>query len=223
MNTGKKAVCRALADGFPGRWNREYCYWKLRTDPLYPAATAALLDADDGVTPVLDIGCGLGLFARYLREAGFRAPIRGFDYDGRKIAAAQAMRGANSGLEFREGDVREALPDFSGHVTILDVLQYLTEGQQAELLRQVSAAIAPGARLVIRSGLGEATWRFRLTRVADWFAHGCFWMKGRPIHYPDKGRTEQILAEAGLKGAFTPLWGRTPFNNYLGVFRRAAD
>lgn len=218
-----KKACRALADAFPGRWNREYCYWKLRTDPLYPAASAALLESDNGTTPLLDIGCGVGLFARYLRQAGFRAPIQGFDYDARKIRAAKAISERDDGeaLEFHEGDVREALPSFTGHLSILDVLQYLTETQQQALLQQTAASVAPGGCLIIRSGLAEPTWRFRVTRVADWFAHGCFWMKGRPVTYPNKEGTEQLVREAGLDGSFAPLWGKTPFNNYLGVFRRA--
>ena len=80
-----KAQCRELAEAFPGRWNSGYAYSKLRTDPLYPAAASALLEADDGETPLLDIGCGLGIFAHYLRQAGFQAPIEGIDYDARKI------------------------------------------------------------------------------------------------------------------------------------------
>ncbi|MCH1505721.1 MAG: methyltransferase domain-containing protein [Verrucomicrobiaceae bacterium] len=217
-----KKACRALADAFPGRWNREYCYWKLRSDPLYLAASLALLDMDDGEIPLLDIGCGLGLFARYLRQAGFKAPIRGVDYDERKIRAAQAIseRADSEALEFGVGDVRDTLPSFLGHLSILDVLQYFTEPQQQALLQQVAASVAPNGCLVIRSGLAEPTWRFRVTRVADWFAHGCFWMKGRPVNYPDKDGTERLLRDAGLEGTFTPLWGKTPFNNYLGIFRR---
>ena len=217
-----KKACRVLVDAFPGRWNREYCYWKLRTDPLYPAATAALLDVDDGEVPLLDIGCGLGLFARYLRQAGFRAPIQGIDYDARKIRAAKAIseRADSEALEFREGDVREALPNFAGHLSILDVLQYLTREQQQDLLQQMASSVAPNGCLIIRSGLAEPTWRFRVTRVVDWFAHGCFWMKGRPVNYPEKEATERLLRDAGLEGTFTPLWGKTPFNNYLGVLRR---
>ncbi|MGY8686566.1 MAG: class I SAM-dependent methyltransferase [Verrucomicrobiales bacterium] len=209
-----------MADQFPGRWNRDYCYWKLRTDPLYPAVTEALLLADEqGRHAVLDIGCGLGLFARYLKEAGFQGSVVGMDYDKRKIRGAQGMAKEVPCLTFTQGDVREALPEFRGHITILDVLQYLDEAQQEELLTQVVASLAPGACLIIRSGLAEPTWRFRVTRIADWLAHGCFWMKGRPVAYPVKERLESHLQEAHLKGEFTPLWGGTPFNNYFGVFR----
>ncbi len=222
MTSLSKSECRALAAAFPGKWNREYVYWKLRTDPLYPAASAPLTASDNGVTPVLDIGCGLGLFAAYLRRAGFRGPVHGVDYDARKIRGAQPLAKADDGLSFAHGDVREQLPDFRGHVTVLDVLQYLDAAQQRQLLEHAASLLGPGHCLIIRSGLAEAGWRFRVTRWADWFAHGCFWMKGRPVCYPAKAPLEALLGNQGLQGAFMPLWGRTPFNNYLGVFHKAA-
>lgn len=219
-----------MADLFAKRWDREYVYWKLRTDPLYPAAASALLEADDGDTRVLDIGCGLGLFALYLREAGFQGPIMGVDYDERKIAWARSRAGGSDrGLRFFQGDVRNALPEEfggaadRGHVVILDVLQYLEPSEQESLLAAASSLVAPGACFVIRSGLAEASWRFRITRTADWFAHGCFWMKGRPVHYPDKRGLEALLRARGFEGVMTPLWGKTPFNNYLGIFKKQAD
>ena len=144
-----KAQHRALANQFSGTWNREYCYWKLRTDPLYAAVSAAFLDADDGETPLLDIGCGLGLFACYLKESGFRAPVMGIDYDVRKIRAAQARASGsdqNFGeMTFIQGDVRTMLPNFTGHVAILDVLQFLDGPQQDQLVQTSVDALAPGA------------------------------------------------------------------------------
>lgn len=219
-----KAQCRALAKPFSQPWNRRYCYWKLRTDPVYPAAAAALLAIDDGVTRVLDVGCGLGLFARYLKAAGFRAPVIGVDYDGRKIRGAQqGSSGTHAAdLQFAQADVRETLPRFRGHLTILDVLQYLDEDQRRLMLEAAVGSLAPRACLIIRSGLAERSWRFGVTRLADLFAHRCFWMKGPPVSYPDKAMLEDLLHRAGLQGRFEPLWGRTPFNNYLGVFRRSA-
>ncbi len=219
-----KSQQRALANQFPHRWNREYCYWKLRTDPLYPAVCRELLAVDDQRTPLLDIGCGMGLFACYLKAAGFRAPVRGIDYDARKIEAARRRsRGTDpetSDLTFVQGDAREALPEFLGHVSILDVLQFLTPQEQRLLLEKAIQSLGTRGVLVIRSGLAEPGWRFPLTRLADAFAHACFLMKGRPVSYPARSELEGWLREAGLDGGFRPLWGKTPFNNYLGVFRR---
>ena len=45
-------------------------------------------------------------------------------------------------------------------------------------------------------------------------------MKSPPTQYPRKEEIESLLAAAGLQGSLQPLWGRTPFNNWLGVFHR---
>jgi len=58
-----------------------------------------------------------------------------------------------------------------------------------------------------------------LDRMATWLG----WMKAPPVTFPRHEELCQVLAEAGLSGSFEPLWGRTPFNNWLGVFRRVPD
>jgi hypothetical protein len=45
-------------------------------------------------------------------------------------------------------------------------------------------------------------------------------MKSPPLHYPEAEEIESVLRGAGLEGSLNPLWGRTPFNNWLGVFVR---
>ncbi|MGI9244204.1 MAG: methyltransferase domain-containing protein, partial [Verrucomicrobiales bacterium] len=109
---------------------------KLNTDPLYNAVFAELCDED---LALLDLGCGLGLLAFYLRERGLEFPILGIDYDERKIddAARLAGEGGARGygdLEFRVGDARDGIPEFQGNVTILDILQFFSPEEQGKLL-----------------------------------------------------------------------------------------
>src|SRR3979490_1793111 len=77
-----KPACRRVAALFPQLWLRRYVTSKLRRDPIYPAACELFRGSDD---PILDIGCGLGLLAFYLRERGCQQPILGLDLDARKI------------------------------------------------------------------------------------------------------------------------------------------
>ncbi|MFT4548607.1 MAG: hypothetical protein ACI9MB_002560, partial [Verrucomicrobiales bacterium] len=56
-----------LARLFGSPWHRNYVKSKLRTDPLYDGVFGELVDE---VLPLLDLGCGLGLLAFYLRERG---------------------------------------------------------------------------------------------------------------------------------------------------------
>ena len=195
-------------------WDWHYVSAKLRSDPVYGAVTKELAGS---ALPVLDIGCGMGLLAFYLRESGFTPAITGFDYDTGKIDSAQGMsaRSGFAGLSFMNGDARSGLPDFSGHVVILDILQFFKREEQEALLHSAAERVAAGGKLVIRSCLRDDSGRFRITVAGDWLAKLTFWMKAAPVCYPDRELFESVLGSAGLKVRVEPLWGGTPFNNHL--------
>jgi hypothetical protein len=47
-------------------------------------------------------------------------------------------------------------------------------------------------------------------------------MKSAPVTYPRPEMLNTTLESCGLRGSIRPLWGRTPFNNWLAVFERPA-
>lgn len=201
------------------RWDFFYTKSKLASDPVYQAVVREI---GHTALPVLDIGCGIGLLAHYLRACGHQAPVIGFDYDERKISSARAMvtKSGQPHLSFSSGDARTGLPDFQGHVVILDILQFFTEAEQNALLRLAAERVAPGGKLVIRTGLKDDSRRFRITVLGDYLAKVTFWMKHAPTRYPEADQFRQVLSEAGLKVEISPLWGGTPFNNHLIVAQR---
>lgn len=218
---------KAIALGISGHFSkytsafghyRSYTKWKLRTDPLYEAVRKLLQGTS---LPVLDIGCGLGLLAFYLRESGMHSPVHGLDFDSKKIRLARKVASRYSGLHFDTVDVRQSWPGIQGHLCLLDVLQYLTAPDGAALLRRCAGHVAPGGQLIIRSPLRENTWRGAFTRQTDRWANIITWMKSVPRHYPTREELEEPLAAEGLHLLEArPLWGRTPFNTYLLVFAR---
>jgi len=212
------AAVQTLTKLFPGLWNRWYIPSKFRTDPLYRAVFDQYHDSE---FPLLDIGCGLGLLAFYLRHRGLTFPIRGVDYDRHKIRAARtaAAAGEFPNLDFQTCDARQGLPAHSGNVAILDILQFFQPQEQQDILRQAAERLAPGAKLVIRSGLRDTTWRFRITVVGDLFASVTRWMKASPTCYPHADDFTDALSCYG-EVTITPLWGNTPFNNHLIVLTR---
>jgi 2-polyprenyl-3-methyl-5-hydroxy-6-metoxy-1,4-benzoquinol methylase len=209
---------RRIADLFPRKQHHYYVRSKLRTDPLYTAIHRELEDTD---LPLLDLGCGLGVLAFYLRERGLTFPIHSFDYDEPKIKCAkQAIPGSGfSGLTFAFHDARNGLPDHAGNVTILDILQFFTAEQQETLLQQAATNVPVGGKLVIRSCVRDDSWRFRVTILGDLLAKVTFWMKAAPTHYPSAEDFSRILSPFG-KVSISPLWGGTPFNNHLIVLNR---
>jgi len=207
-----------IASLYGKRWNYHYVASKLRTDPLYPAVHQQLCGSQ---LPLLDLGCGLGLLAIYLREMGVAVPIRGVDYDSRKITAARTAlgRSRHAALDFSTHDLREGLPDHSGNVTILDILQFFTPAEQEKLLESAAGRVASGGKLIIRSGLRDPSWRFRITVAGDLLAKASAWMKAAPTHYPAAEDFQRLLSSFG-KVAVSPLWGHTPFNNHLIVMEK---
>ncbi|MEO5915479.1 MAG: methyltransferase domain-containing protein [Luteolibacter sp.] len=209
---------RKIAALYPGRWDRNYVASKLRTDPLYSALAENLRSS---TLPLLDLGCGLGLSAFFLRCEGIQVPILGVDYDQRKIDMANLATAklGNSGLTFAAHDLRTGLPEHSGNVSILDILQFFGPDEQETLLNAAVSRVAPGGRLVIRSGLRDETMRFKITILGDLLAKATFWMKAAPSHYPTAEDFQRILSPHG-NVEISPLWGGTPFNNHLIVLTR---
>lgn len=204
------------------RWDFFYTRSKLASDPVYEAVVREI--GSSGL-PVLDIGCGIGLLAHYLRACGHQAAVTGFDYDRRKISSAMAMalKSGQADLEFSSGDARTGLPDFQGNVVILDILQFFTEEEQNKLLMEAAARVAPGGKLVIRTCLKDNSRRFRITVLGDYLARITFWMKDAPTRYPEAQQFQEVLSAAGLRVEISPLWGGTPFNNHLVVAARGSS
>ena len=221
-----RASAREIANAFlPARWygNRWHHYYartKLRSDPLYPGVVDALRGSS---APLLDLGCGIGLLAHALRAAGLALPYRGIDNDAAKIA--QARRGAvNAALDdvaFSVLDLAAGLPAHRGSVALLDVLQFVSLPAQEAILDAASAMLVPGARLVIRTGLDDGSRRARTTRSIDALSRTLRWMNAGPQRYPEAAALEAKFAGAGLSAEFTPLYGRTPFNNWRVVATKA--
>lgn len=206
-------LAERVARRFAARWVQGYVRWKVRSDPAYAGALSALLGRS---APLVDIGCGMGLLAFYLREGGVTAPIIGIDFDERKIEQARMAARAYREVDFIAGDARDPLPD-AHDVVMLDVLQYLDSASQQKILRNIAAVLQPGNVLVMRQGLRDDSWRHRFTRIVD--AIGKIgWNRGEALTFPTR---EELLAPfAGFEIEVRPLWGRTPFNNYFFVIRR---
>lgn len=197
------------------RWDYYYTRTKLGSDPLYPGVLQALRGSQ---APLLDLGCGLGLLAHALRLDGQTMAYRGVDSDAAKIERAQRVA-VKSGLVdtcFERVDLGEGSPAHRGSVALLDVLQYLAAPVQEQVVAGAVAMLVPGARLVIRTALGDDSGRGHAVRLSDRLANLIGWMQPAKC-YPDAAALRARLAEAGLETSFSPLYGNTPFNNWLIV------
>lgn len=211
-------ACRAVAGHFGELWLRFYAGRKLRSDPVFPAAFELLRDSHE---PLIDVGCGVGLLPFYLRERNFAPPILGLDRDARKISRAQEVvrRSDYRDLTFREQDANEAIAE-RGNVVLFDLLHYLAPNEQRTLLEHFIPRVAPGGLLVIRDCPRDGNARFWLTHLAERFAQTTTWNVGVPLHFPTREKICAPFPPNEFSRSIEPLWGRTPFNNHLFIFRR---
>ena len=219
-SAGHEHACARVSARFRELWLRIYVGRKLRTDPVFPAAFELFRESEESL---LDVGCGVGLLSFYLRERNFRRPIAGVDLDGRKIARARAVvcAGDYRGLEFLERDANAEL-EHLGSVALFDVLHYLPPAEQSQLLERLVLRIAPGGLLVVRDCPRDENARFWSTYLAERFAQWTTWNLRTPLHFPTRTELCAHFPASEFERAITPLWGGTPFNNHLFIFRRRA-
>ena len=89
-----------------------------------------------------------------------------------------------------------------------------------QLLERLVPRVAPGGMLVIRDCPRDDNARFWLTFLAERFAQTTTWIVSTPLHFPTRERIFSPFPPNEFSRSVAPLWGRTPFNNHLFIFRR---
>ncbi len=200
---------------------------KLRTDPVYRAILESGLLL--GRTSVLDLGCGQGLLAAWLRaaercyESGSwprtwpPAPrvlsTRGIDLMAREVERARSALGP--ALNISQADIRSAAFGAVDAVVILDVLHYLTPQAQLEVLQRVRAALPVRGLLLLRVGDAGGGMRFR---YGQWSDKLVLLLRGRTVvtqHCRSVAQWRVLLRDCGFDTEVTPMSQGTPFANVL--------
>jgi 2-polyprenyl-3-methyl-5-hydroxy-6-metoxy-1,4-benzoquinol methylase len=216
----RSVLADRIAGLYRSRFLRGYVRAKIASDPLYAAVAERLRD---GPLPILDIGCGVGLMEFYLRESGCVQPMLGLDHDEGKIREAQRVAASRyAGLTFEAADACRPL-DGGSSVLLLDLLHYLRDDQQRELLERVADGVPPGGSVIVRDGIRDGSWRYRFTFAAEEFARLVRWLKADQLNFPRLASILEPFAARGFAAEVVPMWGGMPFNNYLFVFKREAS
>lgn len=209
-----------VASRFPSHWFRSYSRSKMASDPVFESVVEELRPLDG---TILDLGCGQGVLAFYLKERGLLCEIRGVDHDEERVRAAQLLAGRYyQGITFEAGDVCDRASGFSGHVVITDVLQFLSKEEQLRVFSSAARCVPAGGRLLIRSAIRDGSMRFKIQRVADILARIVRWIPAKTRHYPSEVELVEAVEREGLElqGKLRKQWGRSPLNLYLAVFAR---
>ena len=149
---------------------------------------------EDG--PVLDLGCGFGLFSLYYAATAPRRFVRGLDVDERRIAMARraAARLGLDNVAYERGDARDFKGD--GEVTaayMLDIVHHVPAADVPPLLRALRRALPAGGRLLVK----DVDTRPAPKRWFTWLLDKAMAPRA-PVHYWSAERLGGALETAGF-------------------------
>ena len=209
-----------------GRFAYYFARGKLRADPMFPALLELGLLRDR--KHILDLGCGQGLLTAWLRAAAANfeevgwpqawppppaSRIRGIELMSRDVERARAALGPH--CEISQGDIRTAALGTADAVVILDVLHYMTDDEQREVLKRVRAALPAAGLLLLRVGDAEGGLRFR---YSQWVDKIVMLLRGHSLVRTYCRSLEQwhaLLQDCGFEVQSRPMSRGTRFANVL--------
>ncbi len=123
---------------------------------------------------IVDVGCGYGFLPYMLMYKGRQREIVGVDYDDEKIAVADNCVDKSNKLSFAVGDVTVYdFPPADGFI-ISDVLHYLKEEQQIQVIENCVSKLNKGGILVIRDADKDLESRQKGTWYTEWMSTKIF-------------------------------------------------
>lgn len=146
--------------------------------------------------PVLDIGCGFGLFSLYYAATAPGRLVRGLDLSARRIAMARraAERLALDNVVYEVGDARHFKGDTEvAAAYMLDIVHHVPPAAVPPLLGQLRRALAPGGLLLVK----DVDTRPALKRWFTWTLDRLM-APGTPVRYWSADELTAALERAGF-------------------------
>ncbi len=172
---------------------------------------------------IYDLGCGYGFAAYMLRWSAGGRQVTGVDYDGAKIAVAQALHLRDEQIAFEAGDLRQFPLEAAKGILLADVLHYLLPAEQSGLLVRCAAALAPGGVLIVRDGVVELAARQKGTALTELFSTRIFGFNRttNPLHFITQRGMEEFARAHDLSLEIVDEAKLT--SNLVFVFRRSGE
>ena len=126
------------------------------------------------VGKIVDVGCGYGFLPYMLMFKSKHRVILGVDFDEEKIEVATNCVSKTDNLSFAAGDVTNYEMPLADGFIISDVLHYLKEEQQIQVIENCIAKLNKGGVLVIRDADKDITSRQKGTWYTEFMSTKVF-------------------------------------------------
>ena len=146
--------------------------------------------------PVLDIGCGFGLFSLYYAASGPRRFVHGLDVNAGRIAMARraAARLRLDNVAYEAGDARDFKGDGEASAAyMLDIVHHVPAASVPPLLRALRRSLPTGGRLLVK----DVDTRPPYQRWFTWWLDRAM-APTTPVHYWSAEALTRALDEAGF-------------------------
>jgi 1-acyl-sn-glycerol-3-phosphate acyltransferase len=119
---------------------------------------------------IIDIGCGYGMISYMLNFTSDKRNILGIDYDNDKIGLANNCISKNDRVNFIATDAVTFNYPVADVFLLCDVLHYIPEEKQEQLLTNCIEHLNPGGIIIIRDADKELQKRHLGTRYTEFFS-----------------------------------------------------
>ncbi len=123
---------------------------------------------------IYDVGCGYGYLSYYLHYRNPERIITGIDYDTEKIEIASNGYDKSKSLKFVQGDLRDVKLDEMDVIFFNDVLHYLPNQEQWEILENVVNKLKEDGIIFIRDGVTDFEERHQKTALTEKYSTKIF-------------------------------------------------
>lgn len=168
--------------------------------------------------PVLDVGCGFGLFSQYFAQTHSGLEFFGVDINARRIGVARraAQRLGLRNVSYEVGDARSLVFEGGwGGAYMLDIIHHIPRDAVEPLLRQIHERLRPGSRLLVKD-VGRRPFYKR------WFTHWLDWLMDprTPVHYWSSEELLTLLTTVGFTPYCHAMVDYLPYPHLLYVCER---
>jgi len=143
---------------------------------------------------ILDLGCGLGIFACILYLGSPERKVIGVDVSTKRIEVAQSILNEYPDLRFVSGDVNDVQFGEFGIITLIDLLHHMSFPEQNFLIQKVYRKLNRGGLLLVKDLEKKPYWKYIFHYIQDLISY-----KGGKLYFRSSAEMVTLLEDIGFR------------------------